>query len=312
MKKSIFPVFCALITTALLVNGRAEDKKSEPVTAPVTIESRQVMTTLLGQTESYTDANQIMEVMTKAVQEHLEKDACTPMDQLMTQARDRKTCDVELTRESRHRLDVDELYARVRKGTAVAAILFKCPKCPNYHLNCASAFVVNKNGIFVTNYHVIEAVNQAKGQLVFVTPDGGMYPAKEVLAADKGKDLAIVKTPGTNLTPLPIAPDVQVGSPVYCLSHPRGHFYMFTDGIVSGKVMNNDKGRTNRRLEITADYAVGSSGAPIVNQCGAVVGVVSATSTVKTDGPAAGDVQMVLKLTVPSMDLLDLIAKPKK
>lgn len=301
---------CALL--AAWSSACATTEAAGPVSEPVKIESRQVLSTLLAEGDTYTDAAKLMQVMTKAVEEHLQKDPCTPMAEIMKQAKERKSCEVDVPRESRRRMESTDLFDRVRKSTAVAAILFKCPNCPNYHLNCASAFVINKDGVFVTNYHVLDAVNQAKeGKLVFVTADGGLYSAKEVLAADAAKDLAVVKTTGTNLTPLPIAPDVSMGATVYCLSHPRNHFYTFTSGIVNGKIVNNEKGTPTRRLQITADYAVGSSGAAIVNECGSVVGVVSATSTVKTDG-TKGDVQMVWKLTVPSMDLLELISKPKK
>lgn len=61
-------------------------------------------------------------------------------------------------------------------------------------------------------------------------------------------------------------------------------------------------------LEITADYAAGSSGSPIVNDKGQVVGIVSMTNTIKYPNEAR-DVQMVRKICVPSSAIAKLVAK---
>ncbi len=59
-------------------------------------------------------------------------------------------------------------------------------------------------------------------------------------------------------------------------------------------------------MSLTGDYAAGSSGAPILNDHGAVVGVASLSHTFYSDTPGH-DTQMVQKLCVPSAALLDLI-----
>jgi S1-C subfamily serine protease len=59
---------------------------------------------------------------------------------------------------------------------------------------------------------------------------------------------------------------------------------------------------------VTADFAVGSSGGPVLNRKGAVVGMVARTRTIVADaGTDAAASQMVVKMTVPSEAILRLV-----
>jgi S1-C subfamily serine protease len=67
-------------------------------------------------------------------------------------------------------------------------------------------------------------------------------------------------------------------------------------------------------LMIDADYAKGSSGAPVCDLHGAVVGIVSSTANIyyrdEPNAPRSGDLQMVLKQCVPVEKVLELLSKP--
>jgi hypothetical protein len=80
---------------------------------------------------------------------------------------------------------------------------------------------------------------------------------------------------------------VRAGERVYCLSHPGGYFFMFTPGMVARVNLKrnevlNEHGHTNGLLtrpllflNVTAEFAPGSSGAPIADEAGNVVGQVA-------------------------------------
>src|SRR5258708_8410576 len=87
----------------------------------------------------------------------------------------------------------------------------------------------------------------------------------------KNKDIGVFKgnTEGNRLNPIPLGQPAQVGAPVFCISHPIGYFYYFSKGIVSRNVTidslhaaagYSSNGKRPVRMEITADYCIGSSG----------------------------------------------------
>ena len=110
---------------------------------------------------------------------------------------------------------------------------------------------------------------------------------QSVLAADTDSDICLVKIDGPELKPLPLRPGVRAGERVYCLSHPAGYFFMFTQGLVARvnrkrNELLDEHGHTNGLLtrpilflNVTAEFAPGSSGAPMVDEGGNVVGQVA-------------------------------------
>lgn len=204
-----------------------------------------------------------------------------------------------------------EVYTQCRDSVLVVASVYKCGKCSRWHVGPASGFVISATGAFVTNYHVVK--DKSKHTVVAMTHAGEVYPVKEVLAASESDDCAILQLDVGNakLTPLPLSPDAPVGSAVNCLSHPNRRFYYFSRGIVSRYTQRGRAGKTATMMSITADFARGSSGAPVLNDRGAVVGLVSSTSSIYytvTKGKK-DNLQMVIKQCVPARSVLNLIGK---
>jgi serine protease Do len=145
------------------------------------------------------------------------------------------------------------------------------------------------------------------------------------VAADAAGDAAVLRidTGGRDLPFLALGPAPECGAAVTVISHPVGRFYCLTEGVVSryhrqqlggpeagaAASPGSEPARAADAvvwMSVTADYAVGSSGGPVFNAAGEVVGMVSRTFSSRPGrrprgGPASE--QMVFKDCV-SLDTL--------
>ena len=134
-------------------------------------------------------------------------------------------------------------------------------------LGFGSGFFVGDN-LIATNYHVIEGAARGTAKLVgqFST-----YTIEGVTATDKTNDLALLKVTMSGINPLPLgnSSDVKIGETVYVAGNPRGLEGTFSDGIISSR---RDP-YTKERLQMTAPISPGSSGGPVLNSKGEVIGI---------------------------------------
>ena len=196
---------------------------------------------------------------------------------------------VKLASQSQQKLAAPDLYDRLRQSTLAVGSLYKCPDCSDWHFNGSAGFVVGEGGIVCTCCHVVTAEDEGVKESYLIAADdaGRVFPIQSVLAADQEADTCLVKIDAPGLKPLPLRPGVRAGERVYCLSHPGGYYFMFTQGLVARvnrqrTEMLDNHGRTNGLLtrpilflNVTAEFAPGSSGAPITDEAGNVVGQVA-------------------------------------
>jgi S1-C subfamily serine protease len=132
-----------------------------------------------------------------------------------------------------------------------------------------SGFFVTRDGLVVTNYHVIAEGNSA----VIKLPDGAFYVVDGVLAADKARDVAVIKAHGENFQSLTLGNSdrVEVGDEVVVIGNPLSLESTVSNGIVSAARTIHDQG--GKFLQITAPISPGSSGGPLFNMSGEVVGI---------------------------------------
>ncbi len=218
----------------------------------------------------------------------------------------RSHCTLQLATPNTNRLSAEQLIQQVRRSVLVVGSLYQCGDCKEWHLSAATGFALTESGAFATCYHVVDQPDNSV--MVVMTDDGRMFGVREVLAADKMHDVAIVQVDGAGFTPLPIVTNAPVGSLVFVVSHPSKNFYTFTSGMVARYFVNEEDKVKTTMMSITADFGRGSSGCPVFNETGAVVGmaesILSTTSTGKN-----GDVKpsLIFKHARPAEALLKLI-----
>jgi serine protease Do len=242
---------------------------------------------------------------------------------------------LQIARGNRKALSDEDIFSKRRNGVFIVGKLTSSDAKTNRSVNfdlIGTAFVISEDGACVTNYHVLKNIirpnrtEDKNDSLYFIiTADKKIYVIDGILAFSQNNDLAVFKVNmrGGKLYPIPFGKPADTGAPVYCISHPFGHFYYFSKGIVARNISINtldlgaqydSSGKPPIRMEITADYTVGSSGGPILDKCGNLIGVVISTTPISApakdeNGKDISIIQMMVKDTSPVKALTDLLSK---
>ena len=139
-----------------------------------------------------------------------------------------------------------------------------------------SGFVLNKEGLILTNNHVIEG-SQRGGSVEVTLSDKHQYKAA-VVTVDRGHDLALLKIDAPNLVPVTLAETstgLMVGQRVYAIGNPFGLSGTMTRGIISAirSVRGPDNNLIEDAIQTDASVNPGNSGGPLLNSRGEVIGI---------------------------------------
>jgi S1-C subfamily serine protease len=131
-----------------------------------------------------------------------------------------------------------------------------------------TGFLISQDGILATNAHVIKAGTGA----VAKTEDGRVLRVVGVMGSDMKNDVVLLKIEGTNLPYLVLgkSASLSVGEKVAIVGSPLGLEGTVSDGIVSA--FRTDEGG-RRLIQVTAAISHGSSGSPVINAAGEVIGI---------------------------------------
>ncbi len=230
------------------------------------------------------------------------------------------------TRVAEGSMNLPTLYRTACEGVLVVASIYQCDSCDQWHTaGGATAFVLSRDGLCVTNHHVLADREHEYTLYPFVMAhDGTVFAIDEILGSNEEDDVAIfrlgagqrdgraVSIDESRLTPIPLVEGSPVGTPVALIAHPDRLFYTMTSGIISRRVTKESimPGETRTdEVSVTCDYAIGSSGGPILDDRGRAVGMVMATHTIFAGKGRSREPQMVVRKCVPAERILDVISK---
>jgi tetratricopeptide (TPR) repeat protein len=162
-------------------------------------------------------------------------------------------------------IDLPKLTREVRP----AVVLIEVQNANGQTIGTATGFFISADGTMVTNCHVVE--NGAT--FIVKVETGAFYVVKEIRQKDRTHDLAILKVDakGVPFLRLNQAGDIEAGSPIAVIGSPLGLQGSVSNGIVSA-IREKDEVRF---LQITAPISPGSSGSPVLDAKGEVVGMIT-------------------------------------
>lgn len=198
-------------------------------------------------------------------------------------------------------------YESQVKGTLVLVRAYKSRILPDWQISIGAAFLISKNMV-LTNFHLVDP---KKRGVVFmlVDFDGNCYPVKKVRKLSKENDLAVLECDAQGLNALKFSEENETGRDVSVVSHPDGSFYSYSKGYVTRHFFDSVEGEKKHRMSISAEFAKGSSGSPILNSKGEVIGIVSLTRSTyyNKENGIDKNLQMVERVCIPTQVILDFL-----
>jgi serine protease Do len=287
---------------------------------------------LLAQEPEYINYNSFINVIAGFVQSGdttLWKEALTSLQKSAQSLKEEKPVQIPLQKivPGTKQLSDENLYAKRKSSVLLIARLRKGTGLNTNFEVLGTGFFISKQGHCATNHHVLQQLLQPKAsgdELVYfvITGDKKYYIVKELLSYSQNNDLAVfsIDGKGQQFDPIPLGKPAVVGSPVYCISHPAGELYYFSKGMVARNVTRDSTnlgtpysaaGKPPIRMEVSADYGIGSSGGPVMDRYGNLVGIVATTNTVYFNETLPDGVrqhpQMVIRSTIPVKALTGLL-----
>ncbi len=242
----------------------------------------------------------IIAQMTAKATKMMDSDSVIEMEELIEKLVKEPKTDLKLPKTKLRNVE------EVRKAVAVVGGIYKCNKCTRWHVAPASGFLIAED-LVVTNYHVVN--NPERSGMAVRFFDGRVFMVEDVVASSERYDLAVLRVPKTGIKPIALGPEASVGSKVDMISHPNQNFYTLSEGRVARYFVTKRNRKSVPAMAITADFGKGSSGAPVLNEDGQVVGVAASTESLyytEKDG-VQENLQMVFKNCVPVSQLRELI-----
>ena len=222
------------------------------------------------------------------------------------------TTKIEKVRDSRETVArVDESMANMVERVEPSVVWIVLTGKDGQSVVTGSGFVVDDEGWIATNYHVVEDAARA----VVYFQNRRQFPVEKILVQDESKDLAIVtiRAPQSQLRALPLATVLpRKGEDVATFGAPLCLPFTISDGVISAvrsgaelnlefaaNGMDLQKSAAATWLQTTAPISHGSSGGPLVNMRGEVVGV----NTLAVNGELGQN----LNFAISSLDLRNLL-----
>src|SRR5947209_9018964 len=158
------------------------------------------------------------------------------------------------------------------KQNAPAVVLITQLDADGKWTSLGRGFVLSSSGVIVTNNHVITPDATAV-TLTVKLPKGDVYTDVRIIYAEARRDFAVLSVKATGLPTLKVGDSdkVEVGDQVVAIGNPQGLELTFTSGIVESVRVDPSQGY--RFIQHQAPISHGSSGGPLLNMKGEVVGI---------------------------------------
>jgi serine protease Do len=194
-------------------------------------------------------------------------------------------------------MTVSQDYSSIYKDASPSVVIVFAYDSKSNSVSQGSGFFINEDGDIISNYHVIKGSNKIE----VMTVDGKKYIVNDTRATDTDRDLflASVDIPKNEVHPIKISSVIpEIGEDIMVIGCPEGLSQTMTRGIVSAI---RDLEGYGTVIQIDAAISPGSSGSPVINKEGEVIGVATFH---RKEGQN-------LNFAISSQQVADLIEKAK-
>ena len=178
----------------------------------------------------------------------------------------------------------EEVYQQALPSVFVLGSVEQLPEHPGQWQEgrLATAWALTEDGVMATNFHVFDKMTTECFGVA--NSKGEVFPVIDALGGDPTADIAVIRVAGKGFMPLPLAADENGGGVGRHLQPSRRPVLHLHPGPRQPIHEERADGKRQQWMSITADFAYGSSGAPVLNRFGAVVGMAAVTTNI--DYPA--------------------------
>lgn len=217
-------------------------------------------------------------------------------------------------------LEPTEISAQVLPSIYRIGWAYLCPNCDNWHTKMAGGYAISDDGIIATCAHVVDpdGIKMRQGCLIAVNHKGTVFPVTKVIAFHDAMDAALIRITGKTKG-LALNDQVSPGDAAFCLSRPLSQGKYFSTGIVnrfywnSAKRGNDDtaiRALAHLKMNVSSRWAPGSSGSPVLDQAGNVIGHVATIRTMGSKNPEKKNTTYItLHSATPARSVMTLAKK---
>lgn len=226
---------------------------------------------------------------------------------------------IELIAAHTRKLSTEEVAAAARAANLKVGYCYLCERCDEWHTQLAGGYAIAED-VIVTCDHVLNAKTKMReGYLMAMDQDGNVAATVAVMARSADMDMAILRVTGVKFKPVPLNSNIQQGSASYCFSKPMGLDGYFSAGIVNrfyfdesyqGEDQDSLDAMRHLRVNFSNDWAPGSSGSPLLDQAGNVIGHVSTIAGVSSGKDK--NIYITLHTGTPARSVQRMVAAMEK
>ncbi len=187
--------------------------------------------------------------------------------------------------------ELSDAFTQVYEKLAPAVVVIEAPPALAFlqtpvgqstrSMSQGSGFLISSDGFLLTNYHLIQGANESAIRITL--QDGRRFSAK-IVGTDEYSDVAVLKISASHLPIVEFADSdkVRIGQFAFTLGAPYDLPGTFTFGIVSGLHRSNltEVTGSDNYIQTNAELYPGSSGGPLADIDGKVIGINTLFSTI--------------------------------
>ena len=203
---------------------------------------------------------------------------------------------ISLTAVSQRPLSARAVAEKARQGYLRVGFVYLCKRCDHWHLRLAGGYAIATDAAVTCNHVLKVSDDMREAYLIAVDSSGTVLPVTSILAANEAMDAAVLRIAPGKFVPLGLNAEVSAGDAAYCFSSPLGQQGYFSNGIVNRfhwkekpKEAEGVAHWAPLKLNVSTDWAPGSSGAAVLDASGNAIGHVDSIYPLKENPPKSAD-----------------------